>query len=210
MQVYSPARPLKPKVETLTGHAGKNRTKRRAVALGAHQPSLLWKDSMMATTNAYLKDIHGPISGRRFGFFEQFSLENGTTSFEALVTAAALQPHQTVLESWLRRRPTAAIRHAARLCVTSVWISPPRPSWRHDSNLRQPVAEFVEADAGDIPLPDASCDVVLSHMVLRIMNPVEPALSRSRRAEAQRHAPRLHSSIRRMHSSAEASRFSDG
>lgn len=37
--------------------------------------------------------------------------------------------------------------------------------------------EFVEADAGNMPLPDSSCDVVLSHMVLHIMNPVEPSLS---------------------------------
>jgi hypothetical protein len=52
----------------------------------------------MDTTNVYLKDWHRRFAGQRFGFFEQFCLENGTTSYEALVTAAELRPQQTVLE----------------------------------------------------------------------------------------------------------------
>ena len=50
----------------------------------------------MDTTNVYLKDWHRRFAGQRFGFFEQFCLENGTTSLEALVTAAALRLQQTV------------------------------------------------------------------------------------------------------------------
>ena len=51
----------------------------------------------MGTTNVYLKDWHRRFAGQRFSFFEQFCLANGTTSYEALVTAAALRPQQTVL-----------------------------------------------------------------------------------------------------------------
>ena len=69
---------------------------------------------MMDTTNVCLKDWHRRFAGERFSLFEQFCLENGTTSFEALVTAAALRPQQTVLELGLRRRPPAAIPPAVR------------------------------------------------------------------------------------------------
>jgi SAM-dependent methyltransferase len=70
--------------------------------------------------------------------------------------------------------------------------------------------EFIEADAGAMPLPDSSCDVVLSHMVLHIMNPVEPALlevSRVLKAHGTLHV--CIPAYWRMHSSAEASRFQD-
>ena len=130
----------------------------------------------MATTNAYLQDMHRRYAGRRFGFFEQFSLENGTTSFEALVTAAALRPRQTVLDlgcgegSLLRYITQRAVRYiGVDFSAESIVAA------RQQFGATE--AEFVEADAGDMPLPDASCDVVLSHMVLHIMNPVEPVLS---------------------------------
>jgi SAM-dependent methyltransferase len=164
---------------------------------------------MMATTNAYLKDMHGQYSGRRFGFFEQFSLENGTTSFEALVTAAALQPHQTVLDLGCGEGPL--LRYVTQRDVRYIGVDFSAASIvAAQKQFGATGAEFVEADAGDIPLPDASCDVVLSHMVLHIMNPVEPALSEV--ARVLKPNGTLHvctPAYWRMHSSAEASRFQD-
>jgi SAM-dependent methyltransferase len=164
---------------------------------------------MMATTNSYLKDWHHRTSGRRFGFFEEFSLENGTTSYEALVTAAELRPNQTVLdlgcgEGLLLRYVTRRDFRYIGVDFSAASIAAARQQFGATDT------EFVEADAGKMPLPDSSCDVVLSHMVLHIMNPVEPALSEVSRV--LKHNGKLHVCIPaywRMHSSAEASRFQD-
>ena len=163
----------------------------------------------MATTNAYLQDMHRRYAGRRFGFFEQFSLENGTTSFAALVTAAARRPRQTVLdlgcgEGSLRRYITRRDVRYIGVDFSAESIVAAR------QQCGAPEAEFVEADAGQMPLPDASCDVVLSHMVLHIMNPVEPVLAEVSRVLKPNGT--LHvctPAYWRMHSSAEASRFQD-
>jgi hypothetical protein len=52
----------------------------------------------MATTNTYVQDWPRRRSGARSGVFDPCSLEHGTTSVDALVTAAALRPRQTVLD----------------------------------------------------------------------------------------------------------------
>lgn len=163
----------------------------------------------MATTNSYIKDVHRRFSGRRFGFFEQFCLENGTTSFEALVTAAELRPNQTVLdlgcgEGSLLRYVTRRDFRYIGLDFSASSIAAAREQFGATD------ADFVEADAGNMPLPDSSCDVVLSHMVLHIMNPVEPALLEVSRLLKQN--DKLHVFIPaywRMNSSEEASRFQD-
>src|SRR5262249_36963556 len=130
---------------------------------------------MMGTTNMYLKDWHRRFAGQRFGLFEQFCLENGTTSFEALVTAAALRPQQTVLDLDCGEGPL--LRSVLQRDVRYIGVDFSAASL---AVARQQVgataAEFVEADAGQMPLPEASCDVVLSHMALHIMNPLEPVL----------------------------------
>jgi ubiquinone/menaquinone biosynthesis C-methylase UbiE len=164
---------------------------------------------MMGTTNVYLKDWHRRFSGQRFGFFEQFCLENGTTSFEALVTAAELRPNQTVLDLGCGEGPL--LRYVLRRDVRYIGVDFSAASIEV---ARQQVgaidAEFVEADAGQMPLPDASCDVVLSHMALHIMQPVEPALFEV--ARVLKPNGMLHVFLPaswRMHSSAEARRFYD-
>lgn len=163
----------------------------------------------MGTTNLYLKDWHRRFSGQRFGFFEQFCLENGTISFEALVTAAALRPHQTVLDLGCGEGPL--LRYVLRRDVRYIGVD---FSTASIAAARQQFgatdAEFVEADAGHMPLPDSSCDVVLSHMALHIMHPVEPVLLEVSRV--LKHNGTLHVFLPaswRMHSSAEASRFQD-
>jgi SAM-dependent methyltransferase len=130
---------------------------------------------MMATTNAYLQDRHRRNSGLRYGVFEQFFLENGTTSFDALVTAAELRPHQTVLDLGCGEGPL--LRYLTRRDVRYIGVDFSASSIAAArKQFGATDTEFVEADAGHMPLPDSSCDVVLSHMVLHIMNPVEPAL----------------------------------
>lgn len=163
----------------------------------------------MDTTNVYLKDWHRRFAGQRFSLFEQFCLENGTTSFEALVTAAALRPQQTVLELGCGEGPL--LRYLLRSDVRYIGVDFSAASL---AAARQQVgataAAFVEADAGQMPLPDASCDVVLSHMALHIMTPVEPVLCEVARV-LKPHGT-LHVFLPaawRIHASAEARRFYD-
>jgi ubiquinone/menaquinone biosynthesis C-methylase UbiE len=164
---------------------------------------------MMGITNVYLKDWHRRFAGQRFGFFEQFCLENGTTSFEALVTAAELRPHQTVLDLGCGEGPL--LRYVLRRDVRYIGLDFSAASLAAArQQFGATAAEFVEADAGHMPLPDASCDVVLSHMALHIMQPVEPALvevSRVLKPNGKLHV--FLPASWRMHSSAEASRFQD-
>jgi ubiquinone/menaquinone biosynthesis C-methylase UbiE len=164
---------------------------------------------MMGTTNVYLKDWHRRFAGQRFGFFEQFCLENGTTSFEALVTAAALRPQQTVLDLGCGEGPL--LRYVRRCDVRYIGVDFSAASLTAArQHFGTTDAEFVEADAGQMPLPDASCDVVLSHMALHIMQPVEPALVEV--ARVLKPNGTLHIFLPaawRMHSSAEARRFHD-
>src|SRR5262249_59326426 len=71
-------------------------------------------------------------------------------------------------------------------------------------------AAFGEADAGQMPLPDASCDVVLSHMALHIMTPVEPVLCEV--ARVLKPGGTFHVFLPaawRIHASAEARRFQE-
>src|SRR5215468_10574200 len=129
----------------------------------------------MGTTNVYLKDWHRRFAGQRFGLFEQFCLENGTTSFAALVTAAELRPHQTVLELGCGEGPL--LRYVREREVQYIGVDFSAASLAvARQHLGATAAAFVEADAGHLPLSDASCDVVLSHMALHIMQPVEPVL----------------------------------
>jgi ubiquinone/menaquinone biosynthesis C-methylase UbiE len=164
---------------------------------------------MMGTTNVYLKDWHRRFAGQRFGFFEQFCLENGTTSFEALVTAAALRPQQTVLDLGCGEGPL--LRYVRRRDVRYIGVDFSAASLAAArQQFGATAAAFVEADAGQMPLPDASCDVVLSHMALHIMQPVEPALVEV--ARVLKPNGTLHIFLPaawRMHSSAEARRFHD-
>ncbi len=163
----------------------------------------------MGTTNVYLKDWHRRFAGQRFGFFEQFCLENGTTSFEALVTAAALRPQQTVLDLGCGEGPL--LRYVRRRDVRYIGVDFSAASLAAArQQFGATAAAFVEADAGQMPLPDASCDVVLSHMALHIMQPVEPALVEV--ARVLKPNGTLHIFLPaawRMHSSAEARRFHD-
>jgi SAM-dependent methyltransferase len=164
---------------------------------------------MMGTTNVYLKDWHRRFAGQRFGLFEQFCLENGTTSFEALVTVAALRPQQTVLDLGCGEGPL--LRYVLQRDVRYIGVDFSAASLAAArQQFGATAAEFVEADAGHMPLPDASCDVVLSHMALHIMNPLEPVLFEV--ARVLKHSGTLHVFLPapwRMHSSAEASRFQD-
>jgi ubiquinone/menaquinone biosynthesis C-methylase UbiE len=164
---------------------------------------------MMGTTNVYLKDWHRRFAGQRFGFFEQFCLENGTTSFEALVTAAALRPQQTVLDLGCGEGPL--LRYVRRRDVRYIGVDFSAASLTAArQQFGATAVAFVEADAGQMPLPDASCDVVLSHMALHIMQPVEPALVEV--ARVLKPNGTLHIFLPaawRMHSSAEARRFHD-
>jgi ubiquinone/menaquinone biosynthesis C-methylase UbiE len=119
---------------------------------------------MMGTTNVYLKDWHRRFAGQRFGLFEQFCLENGTTSYEALVTAAGLRPQQTVLEVGCGEGPL--LRYVRQRDVHYIGVDFSAASLRAArQQFGATAAAFVEADAGQMPLPDASCDVVLSHSV---------------------------------------------
>src|SRR4030095_12996983 len=130
---------------------------------------------MMDTTNVYLKDWHRRFAGQRFSLFEQFCLENGTTSFEALVTAAGLRPQQTVLDLGCGEGPL--LRYVLRRDVRYIGVDFSAASLAAArQHFGATAAAFVEADAGQMPLPAASCDVVLSHMALHIMTPVEPVL----------------------------------
>ena len=163
----------------------------------------------MGTTNVYLKDWHRRFAGQRFGLFEQFCLENGTTSFEALVTVAALRPQQTVLDLGCGEGPL--LRCVLQRDVRYIGVDFSAASLAAArQQFGATAAEFVEADAGHMPLPDASCDVVLSHMALHIMHPLEPVLFEV--ARVLKHSGTLHVFLPapwRMHSSAEASRFQD-
>jgi len=164
---------------------------------------------MMGTTNVYLKDWHRRFAGQRFGLFEQFCLENGTTSFEALVTVAALRPQQTVLDLGCGEGPL--LRCVLQRDVRYIGVDFSAASLAAArQQFGATAAEFVEADAGHMPLPDASCDVVLSHMALHIMHPLEPVLFEV--ARVLKHSGTLHGFLPapwHMHSSAEASRFQD-
>ena len=161
----------------------------------------------MDTTNVYLKDWHRRFAGQRFSLFEQFCLENGTTSFEALVTAAALQPQQTVLEVGCGEGPL--LRYVLRSDVRYVGVDFSATSLTAARlQFGATAAAFVEADAGQMPLPDASCDVVLSHMALHIMTPVEPVLCEVTRV--LKPSGTFHVFLPaawRIHASAEARRF---
>jgi SAM-dependent methyltransferase len=163
----------------------------------------------MGTTNVYLKDWHRRFAGQRFGVFEQFCLENGTTSFEALVTAAALRPQQTVLDLGCGEGPL--LRYVRRREVRYIGVDFSAASLAvARQQCDATAAQFVAAAAGQMPLPDASCDVVLSHMALHIMQPVEPALCEV--ARVLKPNGTLHVFLPaawRMHSSAEARRFHD-
>jgi len=163
----------------------------------------------MDTTNVYLKDWHRRFAGQRFSLFEQFCLENGTTSFEALVTAAGLRPQQTVLDLGCGEGPL--LRYVLRRDVRYIGVDFSAASLAAArQHFGATAAAFVEADAGQMPLPDASCDVVLSHMALHIMQPVEPVLvevSRVLKPNGTLHV--FLPAAWRIHSSAEASRFQD-
>ena len=163
----------------------------------------------MDTTNVYLKDWHRRFAGQRFSLFEQFCLENGTTSFEALVTAAGLRPQQTVLDLGCGEGPL--LRYVLRRDVRYIGVDFSAASLAAArQHFGATAAAFVEADAGQMPLPDASCDVVLSHMALHIMTPVEPVLCEV--ARVLKPNGTLHVFLPaawRIHSSAEASRFQD-
>jgi SAM-dependent methyltransferase len=164
---------------------------------------------MMDTTNVYLKDWHRRFAGQRFSLFEQFCLENGTTSFEALVTAAALRPQQTVLDLGCGEGPL--LRSVLRCDVRYIGVDFSAASLAAArQQFGATAAAFVEADAGQMPLPDASCDVVLSHMALHIMTPVEPVLfevSRVLKPHGTFHG--FLPAAWRIHASAEARRFHD-
>jgi SAM-dependent methyltransferase len=163
----------------------------------------------MDTTNVYLKDWHRRFAGQRFSLFEQFCLENGTTSFEALMTAAELRPHQTVLELGCGEGPL--LRYVRQRDVRYIGVDFSAESLAAaQQQFRATAAAFVEADAGQMPLPDASCDVVLSHMALHIMQPVEPVLCEV--ARVLKPGGRFHVFLPaawRIHASAEARRFHD-
>ena len=163
----------------------------------------------MDTTNVFLKDWHRRFAGQRFGFFEQFGLENGTTSYEALVTAAELRPQQTVVDLGCGEGPL--LRYVRRCDVRYIGVDFSAASLTAArQHFGTTDAEFVEADAGQMPLPDASCDVVLSHMALHIMQPVEPVLceiARVLKPNGTLHV--LLPAAWRLHSSAEARRFHD-
>jgi SAM-dependent methyltransferase len=164
---------------------------------------------MMDTTNVYLKDWHRRFAGQRFSLFEQFCLENGTTSFEALVTAAGLRPQQTVLELGCGEGPL--LRYVLRSDVRYVGVDFSAASLAAaQQQFRATAAAFVEADAGQMPLPDASYDVVLSHMALHIMQPLEPVLCEV--ARVLKPGGTFHVFLPaawRIHASAEARRFQD-
>jgi SAM-dependent methyltransferase len=164
---------------------------------------------MMSTTNVYLQDRHRRFSGQRFGFFEQCCLENGTTSFETLVTVAALRPQQTVVDLGCGEGPL--LRYVLRRDVLYIGVDFSAASIAAArQQFGATAAEFVEADAGHMPLPDASCDMVLSHMALHIMQPVEPALCEV--ARVLKPTGTLHVFLPaawRMHASAETRRFYD-
>src|SRR5262249_15591545 len=123
---------------------------------------------MMDTTNVYLKDWHRRFAGQRFGFFEQFCLENGTTSFETLVTAAALRPPQPVSERVGGEGPLLRCAGGREVGYRGVAFSAASLAAARQQ-FGATAAALVEADAGQMPLPDASCEVVLSHMALHIM-----------------------------------------
>ena len=163
----------------------------------------------MDTTNVYLKDWHRRFAGQRLSLFEQFCLENGTTSFEALVTAAELRPQQTVLELGCGEGPL--LRYLLRSDVRYIGVDFSAASLAAArQQFGATAAAFVEADAGQMPLPDASCDVVLSHMALHIMTPVEPVLCEVARV-LKPHGT-FHGFLPaawRIHASAEARRFHD-
>jgi len=163
----------------------------------------------MDTTNVYLKDWHRRFAGQRFGFFEQFCLENGTTSYEALVTAAELRPQQTVLEVGCGEGPL--LRYVRQRDVRYIGVDFSAASLTAArQQFGATAVAFVEADAGQMPLPDASCDVVLSHMALHIMQPVEPVLCEV--ARVLKPNGTLHIFLPaawRIHASAESRRFHD-
>ncbi len=163
----------------------------------------------MDTTNVFLKDWHRRFAGQRCGFCEQFGLENGTTSYEALVTAAELRPQQTVVDLGCGEGPL--LRYVRRCDVRYIGVDFSAASLTAArQHFGTTDAEFVEADAGQMPLPDASCDVVLSHMALHIMTPVEPVLfevARVLKPNGTLHV--LLPAAWRLHSSAEARRFHD-
>jgi SAM-dependent methyltransferase len=164
---------------------------------------------MMGTTNVYLKDWHRRFAGQRLSLFEQFCLENGTTSFEALVTAAGLRPQQTVVDLGCGEGPL--LRYVLPGDVRYIGLDFSAASLAAArQHFGATTAAFVEADAGQMPLPDASCDVVLSHMALHIMNPVEPVLCEV--ARVLKPNGTLHVFLPaawRIHASAEARRFHD-
>ena len=163
----------------------------------------------MDTTNVFLKDWHRRFAGQQCGFFEQFGLENGTTSYEALVTAAELRPQQTVVDLGCGEGPL--LRYVRRCDVRYIGVDFSAASLTAArQHFGTTDAEFVEADAGQMPLPDASCDVVLSHMALHIMQPVEPVLceiARVLKPNGTLHV--LLPAAWRIPSSAEARRFHD-
>src|SRR5215470_19170654 len=161
----------------------------------------------MDTTNVYLKDWHRRFAGQRFSLFEQFCLENGTTSFEALVTAAELRPQQTVVELGCGEGPL--LRYILQRDVRYIGVDFSAASLAAArQQFGTTAAAFVEADAGQMPLPDASCDGVLSHMALHIMTPVEPVLCEVARVLKPHGTFHVFlPAAWRIHASAEARRF---
>jgi SAM-dependent methyltransferase len=164
---------------------------------------------MMSTTNVFLQDWHRRFAGQRCGVFEHFCLETGTTSFAALVTAAGLRPQQTVLDLGCGEGPL--LRYLRRCEVRYIGVDFSAASLvAARQHCGATAAAFVAADAGQMPLPDASCDVVLSHMALHIMQPVAPVVCEV--ARVLKPNGTLHVVLPaawRLHTSAEARRFHD-
>src|SRR5262249_33092878 len=120
-----------------------------------------------------------------------------------------LQPQQTVVDVGCGEGPL--LRYVRRCKVRYIGVDFSAASLavaRQQCNAT--AAAFVEADAGRLPLPDASCDVVLSHMALHIMQPVESVLcevARVLKPNGTLHV--LLPAVWRLHASAEARRFHD-
>jgi cyclopropane fatty-acyl-phospholipid synthase-like methyltransferase len=104
----------------------------------------------MAPTNAYVHDRHRQRSGVRSGVFEPCSREHGTTSVDALVAAAALRPHQIVLDRGCGEGPrlgSVTWREVRDLGmdVSASSVAAARPLFGATE------AAFMAADAGQMP-----------------------------------------------------------
>jgi SAM-dependent methyltransferase len=120
-----------------------------------------------------------------------------------------LHTGQTVLDLGCGEGPL--LRHVARRDFRYVGLDFSASS-KHVARktFHGPQIEFLEADAGCIPLPDASFDRVLSHMVLHVMNPVDGAISEiSRVLKPKGKLLLVTPAYWRMDSSVESKRFKD-